>query len=82
MPAFDLGECLHDPEFAPSREGPTNRFLNIYMTVCTTDMYVCVGMYAENRKDGFLLQKNSRFSLPSKHDGNIMRLRLEHRYIL
>lgn len=47
MPAFDLGKCLHDPEFAPSREGPANRFLNIYMTVCTTDMYVRVSMYAQ-----------------------------------
>lgn len=45
MPAFDLGECLHDPEFAPSREGPANRFLN----VCPTAQRTCirVGVYAQ-----------------------------------
>lgn len=30
MSAFDLGECLHDPEFAPSRKGLANRFSAVH----------------------------------------------------
>lgn len=69
MSAFDLGECLHDPEFAPSRKGLANRFSAVHPrsshvhVACTYD-YICM----QNRFGGFLLEKNSRFSLPPRRD--------------